>query len=975
MSIFATKSAPPFLRRWCLPGTACLFIFAFIVSILNLNAKNPGLKLTPRGVSVDAGVAGKFLLEVPGLRLNDKDYSGEKAVVEIAGDTLVAKYPSGAELKMALDAQSVDISFTGVPATAKALVFMTKIPIQFTGGGKYGVGKKEPAAFPENKEKQIIAGSWADSFTIIDPAGEGYRMEFPGDYMQLQDNRVFNWAMFVHIYSFNFDKQKGKTSLRISFSGLDGSATSSTGAPTPAAKKAAATSSAAPKTTPNKNFMIDRYGQSVRKDYPGKVKSDEELKADGDKMIAELATVQADPKLDIYGGLAGSGEQYKLKKTGFFHVEKAAGRDVLVTPEGNVYFQLAVCGIASTDDFTTVRGREKIYEWVPQQNDEAWVSAWRDRKPTWGIFSFYIANWIRKFGRPFTAEEWTAQAVKRLRSWGFNSAGAFCANTEAMKAANFPTVAFLPLGKGEGIQLLPDRVGAAPVLDPFYPGTEEALDKRFAKGIAARANDPLLIGYYLGNEQHMELLPKLIPTYKASNVAAKARLVQVLQDKYKDIAKFNAAWNPAKPFASFDELKEQPLFIRTEAGAADMKAFYIEYMEAYSSMVERVFRRHDKNHMLIGSRMTPGTANNEIAVSISAKYTDIVSINYYTYAIEEGFLKKVYEWSGHKPMIFSEWYYATTDHGLNGGKELKDQSERAKGYRNYIEQSAALPFVVGSQWFIYMDQSITGRFFEGFNGEGANTGFVDVTDRPYQEMVDAAKVTHARIYDVMLGKEKAFAYEDVRFNGKAGGNSNKVVVVPKALPGLKMDGTTTNWPGRPAEPLESSRLVLGVPNPSLRGDFRLCWDEKNLYFLIQIKDPTPLMNNKKGKQLWSADGIELFIGGRDLTQPGNMIFSDRQILIGASETPKLHVIDHEEANKECQSLVVKDVTGDGYVLQTVIPWTVLGIEPKSGMELLFDVSIDNSDDGDFRKQQLAWNGTAKNSNDRASWGRARLVDN
>ena len=241
--------------------------------------------------------------------------------------------------------------------------------------------------------------------------------------------------------------------------------------------------------------------------------------------------------------------------------------------------------------------------------------------------------------------------------------------------------------------------------------------------------------------------------------------------------------------------------------------------------------------------------------------------------------------------------------------------------------------------------------------------------------MEAAKLTHSRIYDVMLGKEKAFAYDDPRFNGKGGGGGNRTVAVPKALPAMKMDGTTTNWPGRPAEPLESSRIVFGAPNPALRGDFRLCWDEKNLYFLIQVKDPTPMKTNKEGEKLWGADGIELFVGAKDVDKGGTMIFSDRQILIGASETPKIHIVDHAEDSKLCQTLVVKDVTGDGYVLQVAIPWTVLGAKPKNGMEMLFDVMIDNSDDGDFRKQQLAWNGTSKNSNDRAAWGRAKLLDN
>lgn len=916
----------------------------------------PTLALTEKGAAIQFGAAGGVTIPVPGLSLGETDYSGEKPSVEKQGDALVARYPSGAELRMSVSGgDTISCSFQGVPESARGFVFHTPIPINFSQGGRFILGNKPPADFPEQKEKQIVQDGWAQSFSVISPSGEGYTLAMPGEYQQVQDNRVFNWPVFMHIYSFNFKNQAGKTSFAFKVGSVK--------------SPDAATSTAS--SEPRK-ILVDRYGQSTRKDYPGKVKSDDELRTDGVKQLEEQAAFKPDPKLDAYGGLAGSGETYGLKKTGFFHIGKAEERDVLVTPDGNAFFQLSACGITNTDDYTTVKGREKIYEWIPPK-DEKFGGAWRPNTP--GAASFFIANWIRKFDKPYDKEEWLAQVVTRLRSWGFNSSGAFSGNPEAFRAMNFPNVAFLPLGEYDGVKTLPARVGAQKLLDPFVPGVEETLDKKFAEKVAARANDPLLIGYFLGNEQHFELLPKVIPSYKASEVAAKAKLADILEKKYGgDIAKFNAAWQPAKPFADWQAVREEPLFIRSDAGAADMKEFYELYLETYFSMVERVFRKHDPNHLLIGSRLTPGTSNNEPAVRISGKYTDVNSINYYTYPIDANFLKKFHEWSG-KPVIFSEWYYSSTDHGLNGGKEVRDQAERGKAYRNYVEQSAALPFVVGSQWFIYGDQSITGRFFEGFNGEGANTGLVDVADRPYPELVTAAKETHGRIYDVMFGKEKPFAYEDPRFHPQTGGANARVVTIPKALPGLKVDGTTNNWPPRPAEPIESARVVQGNPNPALRGDFRLCWDEKNLYFLIQVKDPTPLKNNKQGDRLWNADGVELFIGAKDPGQPGSMLFSDRQILIGASDTPKFHIADHPEDSAKCQSLVVKDVTGDGYVLQTVIPWEVLGITPKPGLELLFDVMIDNSDDGDMRKEQLAWNGTASNSQERGGWGRAKLLEN
>jgi len=913
----------------------------------------PKFVVSEKGLAIEAGAMGNFGVESPVLNMAK---GGEKPVFSGTGSSARFEYASGLQLDCEAAGDHVNFHFSKATADAKSFKFIILIPMKYNQGGSFAFDAAPLKPLPFEKGGQFVQHGNARTFTVVDPSGEGFVIGTPGGYQGLQDNRTFNWAVFGYQYQYDLN---GKTEGSFTLTVKPYSAATASGekaAPVPAAK-----------------LIADRFGQNIRKEFSGKVKSEDELKADGAKQLAEIASSKPDPKLDAFGGLAGSREQYHLEKTGFFHLGKVGERQVLVSPEGNLFFQMGVCGIARTDDDTTVKGRENVFEWLPPATAE-YAGVWRDNQPDRGIMSFYILNLIRKFGK-YSYEDWTGQVVQRLRSWGFNSAGAFSSYTATMRKMNFPYVSFLPLGKGEGIQMLPDKIGAAEVLDPFSPGTEEALNARFAKSVASKADDPLLIGYFLGNEQHFEILPKLIPTYKASKVAAKGRMVQMLEEKYGEIGKFNAAWNPAVPFADFAALKEAPLFIRTDAGNKDMQAFYQLYLETYYSMVRRVFKKADSNHLLIGSRWTPGTANNKDAVQIGGKYLDVVSINYYGYTIEASFLKQVHEWSGGRPMLFSEWYYATTTHGLGAMVEVRDEKERGMAFRNYVEQAAALPFVVGTQWFIYTDQALTGRFFEGFHGEGNNTGLVDVTDRPYPELIEAATLTNSRIYDVILGKETAFAFNDPRFDGKGKRNSSKTVQIPKALPGMKLDGTTSNWPGRPAEPIESSRLVLGPPNPDFRADFRSCWDETNLYLNIQIKDKTPLRNNKKGANMWSADGVELFIGAGDPGKGGNMIFSDRQILIGASETPSVHIIDHPEDSAKCQVLAVKDVSGDGYVLQVAIPWKILGVNPKPGTEMMFDMMIDNSDDGDFRKQQLAWNGSSQNSSDRGSWGHARISDN
>ncbi len=920
-----------------------------------LHAADIPPSLSEKGVVLTTPDLGEITMQPP--TITGADGKGIAPSFALDGDNRAkATFPNGFVVKVELSVanHSVTYSFDEAVEGVTAIRVMTLFPINLNEGGSYAIGPKK-GAFPAELGSQTLGLADSPQVDVYYPPGDGLRFIMPAGVSLFQDNRTWNSKRFAWMYRFDLKRYAGSKSFTIKVGSTKD-------------KSLTAASAADLLAKPKLRVLVDRYGQSARVDYPAKVKTDDELKADVASQLAALPK-PAGPALDSFGGYAGSGEKYGLKKTGFFHLGTAAGRQVLVDPEGNVFHQLGFCGISNTDDYTLVQGRESAFEWLPETKGE-FATAWRPK--TSGVLSFYIANWIRKFGKPFTFEEWTGQIADRMKAWGFNSVGAFSIYSDTMRARNIPYVLPLPNG-GSKMKTLPDRLGASFVMDPFAPGNQEALEKIVAGELASRENDPLLIGYYFGNEQHFELIPKLVPTYKASAVAAKLRLVEILQQKYGTIGAFNEAWNPAKPFASFDDLKEEPLFVRTDAGAADMQAFYELYLETYFSFIHHLLRTYAPNHLILGSRLTPGTCNNDAALRISGKYTDVVSVNYYTYGIEKAFLDRVNHLSGGRPVMLSEWYYSSGDQGLSTGREVKDQRARGLAYRNYVEQSAALPYVIGSQWFIYADQAITGRFFEKFNGEGNNTGFVNVVDRPYDELVAQARLTHDRLYDVIMGKTPPFLFDDARFSDKAEGKTAKSVSIPRALPGLVIDGTTRNWPGRPSEPLQN--LASGLPNPAVRGDFRFSWDDQALYFSIQVKDPTPMLNQAEIAKMYRADGVELFVGVQDIAQGGTMRYSDRQVFLGAGNPARVYVVDHPADGAQCKSIAVKDVSGDGYVLQVSIPWTVLGFTPRAGTELLLDVGLTNSDDGLTRKQSFVWNGNSKNSSDRGAWGRARLIDN
>ena len=404
-----------------------------------------------------------------------------------------------------------------------------------------------------------------------------------------------------------------------------------------------------------------------------------------------------------------------------------------------------------------------------------------------------------------------------------------------------------------------------------------------------------------------------------------------------------------------------------------MQEYTEAFLEAYYSVITTTFHKYDHNHMLIGNRWQPGTANSEPLCRIAGKYMDVISINYYAAAIDAAFISRLYNWSGKKPQFWSEFYFTATKASNAGpsGHDLATQRERGLAYRHYVEHAAALGFVVGIEWFTLIDQASTGRFFEGLNGERNNTGLFNVADRPYRDLVTEMNQSHQTLYDVWLADKPPFTFDDPRYNPRANAAARSVSA-GRPIAAMTVDGQQTGYPLRPPERISSDRLVLGREANGLEGSFKATWDSENLYLLVNVSDKTPIKNDNDGPHLWSADGIEIFIGSEKIDQGGSMLFTDRQILLGAG-APNSFYVPNVAKQPDIKTAVVAAVDGKGYVLEVAIPWKSLDIVPQENQTLLFDLSIDNSDDGKARSAQIVWNGTARNSADRSAWGRLILV--
>lgn len=712
-----------------------------------------------------------------------------------------------------------------------------------------------------------------------------------------------------------------------------------------------------PVTQPeNAAILVDRFGQPVGTEFPGKIHKEEELKADAARDAVYYGAFQPPPRTAT-GGLPGSGKKYGIAPTGFFRLVKAGGRDFLATPEGDLFFQVGVCAVGPCDDYTYVEGRREIYEWLPETTGE-FATAYMGKKKE--NFSFYLANVIRKTGRPFSSDRWKGEQVDRLRALGFNSMGAFVEPSASMRSKNFPYTPMLPVA--EVPVLLPG------IFDPFEPESARKLNEAFAAKVAPRASDPLIIGWFIANEQRYSDLLRRLPQFGADK-AAKRKLADFLRERYPDIAAFRRAW--ALPIADLRHLDAASLTVKTEAARNDMAHFAERYLDAYFRLIAETFRRHDPNHLLIGARFLPPVSR-ELPCSVVAagKYCDVFSVNDYTRRLDSAYLESLHRLSG-RPLLLSEWSYGTSEQGLAGGcVDVSSQTERGLAYRSYLEQAAALPYVIGSQYFAYLDQALTGRWFQKYNGESMNVGLLNVADRPFPDFNREIVKSNYAIYEIALGMVPPFQSAPLPPHKT---RPAKTMQIPRALPGMKVDCEYHAWPNRPSTRLGAADLTAGTPADGFSADVNLAWDERNLYFFAVVKEPSPGINHAEKSSLWYGDAIEFFIGTEKPLSNGPLLFSDRQVIIGATPETR-HWWFNAPEQFPIQVEYQRHPDRSGWTMEGAIPWEALRYTPKRGDRIRFDFGFDDARAPRKRQRQFMWSGTEQNSADRTGWGTAILVD-
>nr|WP_309697769.1 prolyl oligopeptidase family serine peptidase [Armatimonas sp.] len=141
-------------------------------------------------------------------------------------------------------------------------------------------------------------------------------------------------------------------------------------------------------------------------------------------------------------------------------------------------------------------------------------------------------------------------------------------------------------------------------------------------------------------------------------------------------------------------------------------------------------------------------------------------------------------------------------------------------------------------------------------------------------------------------------------------------------------------------------------NPSLL----LFWDTDGLHVQVDVQDN--LASEQPGTEnLWQGDSVELFLG----TKVGEAQYV--QFLI-SSYSAKIVEADHRTKKRgplQCQAKISKYGTGGGYRLTAVLGWEQLGIVPKLGQEIAFQIVVNDRDNsGAVNQSGLHPGGSAYN---------------
>ena len=490
-----------------------------------------------------------------------------------------------------------------------------------------------------------------------------------------------------------------------------------------------------------KGKLIDEAGQYMLRDWVGKSRDVNEVTQRLHRQLREAPQAQWPGTFSRWGGF----KDIQFDSTGFFRTHHDGKRWWLVDPDGHPFWSAGQdsVGIRPGGAAGGYEGIESAITWLPPK-DGPYRDAFHEAMGI-KLFSHFQANFIRAFGPSKYYDSWATIAVSQMRSFGFNTFANW-SDWQAAKKFRFPYVRQLHPS-------LPNTPMAfRDMPDVFHPAFIEDAAK-YAEPLRESADDPAFIGYFLMNEPQWGFaseLPAEAMILNCPHCYSRRALADTLRQKYGTDAALATAWQMPATFAAVADGPWNASF--TSQAKADLEAFSTVMVDRFFRTLSDACRKVDANHLNLGGRyytVPPMWAQKGMGCF------DVFGVNGYSQRVRRdlGPLSEALN----RPILVGEWHFGALDVGLPGSGigHVKDQTARGQAYRLYVEDAASLPWCVGVHYFHLYDEPAQGRY----DGENWNIGFIDVCGRPYEPLIEAARLAHERMYNVALGRTPPYADE------------------------------------------------------------------------------------------------------------------------------------------------------------------------------------------------------------------------
>ena len=379
---------------------------------------------------------------------------------------------------------------------------------------------------------------------------------------------------------------------------------------------------------------------------------------------------------DVYGGRTDANGE----AAGFFRVGRLGDAWWLVDPDGHPFLSVGVCTVTPGGAGEAAGGAEP------------------------------------GGGRAQERAAWAATTAFLLREAGFTTLGSWSDERPFRRAGipipYAPQWNFMQRYRKER----PESYGNAcrpgeclPVFDPEF----EAFCDRHARQLEKTAEDPWLLGHFSDNE-----LP----------------FTRHALETYLDLPPRDPGGRAAREWWD----RRTGGAPRREITWPDRDAFRELLARRYFETVAAAIRRHDPNHLYLGSRLH-GQAVAEPVFRASAA-VDVVSVNYYhAWTPDLAQTRDWVAWSG-RPYLVSEWYAQVDEQGTErsgAGFKVAGERDQQLFYQNFTLALLGDPGCVGWHWFKY-----------SADADGHPYGLVDAAGEPRRGLLDAMRAVNLRAYAI-----------------------------------------------------------------------------------------------------------------------------------------------------------------------------------------------------------------------------------